>query len=129
MHALKQLLLRMANIETMVLSRRVAAMRKIADGEVLVLDWGLDAPSTKGALAALAANGVEGRVLAVLRPEDEAIWKSLRNLGDVHVCGINELNAYDVLVSDWVIFTPDTLPKDKPVTRGRATDSVAEEAS
>jgi hypothetical protein len=36
LHALKQLLLRMANIETMVLSRRVAAMRKIADGEVLV---------------------------------------------------------------------------------------------
>ena len=75
-------------------------------------------PSTKGAIAALAANGVEGKVLAVLRPEDEAIWKSLRNLDHVHICGEGELNAYDVLVSDWVVFTPDTLPADRPVTRG-----------
>src|SRR3546814_14762357 len=52
--------------------------------------------------------------------EDEVVWKSLRNLGDVHVCSLNELNAYDVLVSDWVVFTPDTLPIDKPVTRGGA---------
>jgi len=85
---------------------------------VLVLDWGLEAPSTKGAIAALAANGVEGRVLAVLRPEDTAVWKSLRNLDNVHICGIGELNAYDVLVSDWIVFTPDTLPVDRPVTRG-----------
>jgi large subunit ribosomal protein L4 len=100
------------------LALKSALSDRAASGRVLVLDWGLDNPSTKGALAALAANGVEGRVLAVLRPEDEAIWKSLRNLGHVHICGAGELNAYDVLVSDWVIFTPDTLPVDKPVTRG-----------
>ena len=94
-------------------------------GETLVLDWGLDAPSTKGAIAALAANGVEGRVLAVLRPEDHAIWKSLRNLDHIHICGIGELNAYDVLVSDWVVFTPDTLPVDRPVTRGTHTTEEA----
>ena len=38
----------------------------------------------------------------------------------VHICDIDELNAYDVLVSDWLVFTPDTLPVDKPVTRGQA---------
>ena len=54
----------------------------------------------------------------MLRPEDEVVWKSLRNLGHVHICGVGELNAYDVLVADWVIFTPDTLPTDTPVTRG-----------
>jgi large subunit ribosomal protein L4 len=98
---------------------------------IIVLDWGLEAPSTKGAIAALAANGVEGRVLAVLRPEDTAVWKSLRNLGNVHICGIGELNAYDVLVSDWIVFTPDTLPVDRPVTRGgHAVDTtVPEEAA
>ena len=37
---------------------------------------------------------------------------------NVHICGAGELNAYDVLVSDWLIFTPDTLPVDKPVSRG-----------
>src|SRR5688572_14009314 len=113
------------------LALKSALSDRATSGRVVVLDWGLDAPSTKGALAALAANGVEGRVLAVLRPEDEAVWKSLRNLGDVHVCGAGELNAYDVLVSDWVVFTPDTLPVDKPVTRGgHGPDTpVTEEAS
>src|SRR3546814_2846214 len=76
---------------------------RAANDRVIVLDWGLDAPSTKGAIAALAANGVTGRALVVLRQEDEVVWKSLRNLGDVHVCSLNELNAYDVLVSDWVV--------------------------
>ena len=54
------------------------------------------------------------------------VWKSFRNLDHVHICGEGELNAYDVLVSDWVVFTPDTLPVDRPVTRG---DHVTEEAS
>jgi large subunit ribosomal protein L4 len=108
------------------LALRSALSDRAATGRVLVLEWGLDAPSTKGAIAALAANGVEGKVLVVLRPEDEAVWKSLRNLPDVHVCGELELNAYDVLVSDWVIFTPDTLPVDRPVTRGQ---HATEEAS
>jgi large subunit ribosomal protein L4 len=100
------------------LALKSALSDRAASGRVLVIDWGLDAPSTKGALAALTANGVEGRVLAVLRPEDDVVWKSLRNLEDVHVCGAAELNAYDVLVSDWIVFTPHTLPVDRPVTRG-----------
>ena len=112
------------------LALKSALSDRAATGRVLVLDWGLDAPSTKGAIAALAANGVEGRVLAVLRPEDAAIWKSLRNLDHVHICSVGELNAYDVLVSDWVVFTPDTLPVDRPVTRGGHTEAAAtEEAS
>ncbi len=109
------------------LALKSALSDRAASGRVLVIDWGLEAPSTKGALAALRANGVEGRVLVVLRPDDDAVWKSLRNLGDhVHVCGAGELNAYDVLVSDWVVFTPDTLPVDRPVTRG---SHATEEAS
>ncbi len=115
------------------LALRSALSDRFASGRVVVLDWGIDAPSTKSAVTALAANGVEGRVLVVLRPgDDNAVWKSLRNLADVHVCGVQELNAYDVLVSDWVVFTPDTLPVDKPVTRGNGPAEPApanEEAS
>ena len=108
------------------LALKGALSDRLASGRVLVIDWDLDAPSTKAALAILTANGAaDGRVLAVLRAEDTAVWKSLRNLGNVHICDINELNAYDVLVSDWLLFTPDTLPVDKPVTRGRtATEEV-----
>jgi large subunit ribosomal protein L4 len=107
------------------LALKSALSDRAASGRVLVLDWGLDAPSTKGAIAALAANGVTGRALVVLRPEDETVWKSLRNLDNVHICGTGELNAYDVLVSDWVVFTPDTLPVDRPVSRGGALPDTA----
>ena len=69
--------------------------------------WGIDSPSTKGAVDVLGKLGVDGRVLVVLgRDEgDVAVWKSLRNLQNVHVLSSGELNAYDVLVSDWVVFT------------------------
>jgi large subunit ribosomal protein L4 len=108
------------------LALKSALSDRLAAERILVIDWDLEAPSTKAALAILEANEVSGRILAVLRPEDEAVWKSLRNLPDVHVCGIAELNAYDVLVSNWLLFTPDTLPVDKPVTRGaHAPEEVA----
>jgi large subunit ribosomal protein L4 len=84
-----------------------------ADGKVLVLDgWGIDTPSTKAAREVLGKLGVDGRVLVVLTRDeaDVAVWKSLRNLQDVHVLTAGELNAYDVLVSDWVIFTEASLP-------------------
>jgi large subunit ribosomal protein L4 len=84
-----------------------------ADGKVMVLDgWGIDAPSTKAAREVLGKLGVDGRVLVVLTRDeaDVAVWKSLRNLQDVHVLTAGELNAYDVLVSDWVIFTQASLP-------------------
>jgi large subunit ribosomal protein L4 len=111
------------------LALRSALSDRFATGRILVIDWDIEAPSTKAALKVLEANGVTGRVLAVLRGEDTAVWKSLRNLGNVHLCEAGELNAYDVLVADWVIFTPDTLPVDKPVTRGgSAAPTTAEEA-
>jgi large subunit ribosomal protein L4 len=72
--------------------------------------WGWDAPSTKSAIAALAALGVDGKVMVVLRREDEAVWKSFRNLGNVHVIDVGEMNTYDVLANDWVVFTTATLP-------------------
>jgi large subunit ribosomal protein L4 len=84
-----------------------------ADGKVKVIDgWGIDAPSTKAAVEVLGSLGVDGRVLVVLTRDeaDIATWKSLRNLGHVHVLNVEELNAYDVLVSDWVVFTQDSLP-------------------
>ena len=90
-----------------------------ADGKVVVLDgWGIDEPSTKAALKVLGTVGTEGRVLVVLTRDeaDVAIWKSLRNVPEVHVLTVGELNAYDVLVSDWVIFTKDSLPATKAAT-------------
>jgi large subunit ribosomal protein L4 len=95
-----------------------------ADGKVVVLDdWGIDAPSTRQAVEVLGKVGVDGRVLAVLTRDDEAVWKSLRNLPDVHVLTTDQLNAYDVLVSDYVVFTKDSLPQPK-ADKAEATDTT-----
>jgi large subunit ribosomal protein L4 len=77
---------------------------------VVVEDWGWNEPSTASAKAALASLGVEGRVLVVLGERDEAIWKSFRNLPEIHCLQARELNTYDVLVNDWIVFTSATLP-------------------
>jgi large subunit ribosomal protein L4 len=92
-----------------------------ADSKVVVIDdWGIDAPSTRQAVEVLGKVGVEGKVLAVLTRDDDAVWKSLRNLPDVHVLTTDQLNAYDVLVSDYVLFTKDSLPQPKDTSTDKA---------
>jgi len=44
-------------------------------------------------------------VLIVLQRDDEISYKSVRNLSTVHVLPYDQLNAYDVLVSDDIVFT------------------------
>ena len=84
---------------------------RASDGKVLVVDsWSFDTPSTKQAVGALAAIGATGKVLVVVGREDLATAKSFRNIPAVHVLTAGELNAYDVLCSDVVVFSKDTLP-------------------
>jgi large subunit ribosomal protein L4 len=93
------------------LALRSALSDRAADGKVVVVEsWNFDAPKTRDARIALAALGVSGRVLVVLDREEEAAAKSFRNLPKVHLILPSELNAYDVLCSDWVVFTRATLP-------------------
>ena len=62
-------------------------------------------PSTK-AVVGLLANIAEGRnVLVVLEREDDLSYKSVRNIQNLHVLPYDQLNAYDVLVSDDIVFT------------------------
>jgi large subunit ribosomal protein L4 len=98
------------------LALRSALSDRASDGKVLVVDsWNFDAPSTKAAKAALAALGTSGRVLVVLGGATDAIAaRSFRNLPEVHVISVGELNAYDVLVNDYVVFTQATLPSSTP---------------
>lgn len=93
------------------LALRSALSDRAAMGRVAVVDeWGLTAPKTKEAVAALAAIDVEGRVLLVIDHDDEVAAKSFRNLPNVAVIPAGELNTYDVLASDWVVFTLSSLP-------------------
>ena len=83
---------------------------------VFVVDaWSFERPSTKRAVELLSALGVgEGRTLIVLGADDEAAWKSFRNLQTVHPILERELNVYDVLAADAVVFSRATLPSSLP---------------
>jgi large subunit ribosomal protein L4 len=72
-----------------------------------------ETPKTKEAISSLSALGIEGKVLVVLGREDATALRSFRNLGNVKTIDAGEVNAYDVLDCDWILFTDDTLPKAK----------------
>ena len=107
------------------LALRSALSDRAADGKVKVVDFAWDTPKTAQAVAALADLGVAGKVLLVAPATDIAIWKSFRNLTGVHLLTPGELNAYDVLVADWIVFTPGSVPTDTPLSRGGATATPA----
>ena len=64
-----------------------------------------DAPGTKAAAVALARISSRPNVLLVLERADELTWKSVRNLSEVHALVVDQLNTYDVLCADDVVFT------------------------
>lgn len=88
-----------------------ALSERNSSGHIVVIEsWGLTAPSTKDALKALTALGVEGRVMVVVSPSEEVAIKSFRNVPEVQLTLVGELNAYDVLCNDWIVFSKDSLP-------------------
>lgn len=68
-----------------------------------------ETPSTKKALAALSTVSTARKILVVLQFGDEIGWKSLRNVPSVHLLWAGQLNTYDVLNSDDVVFTKAAL--------------------
>jgi large subunit ribosomal protein L4 len=92
-----------------------------------VTGFGVDgAPSTKTALATLAKLSERKHVLVVTERGDELTVKSLRNVEQVHLLVADQLNTYDVLVSDDVVFTQGALDAflAGPAT-GRSAKAVA----
>ncbi len=67
------------------------------------------APSTKAAAKFLATVATSKNVLVVTERNDELTTKSIRNLSNLHVISFDQLNAYDVLVSDDIVFTKAAL--------------------
>jgi len=109
------------------LALRSALSDRAADGKVVVVDeWGWDTPSTKAAKSAIAGLGIEGKILVVVGRDDAVAALSFRNLPDVHLISPAELNAYDVLCSDYVVFTEAVLPAAaEPSTAAKVADAVA----
>jgi large subunit ribosomal protein L4 len=136
------------------LALRSALSDRTSEGKVIVVDdWGISAPSTKLGVKLLISLGLrnipktttaaapaEGekrktnhggfarnpRVLVVLFRTEETVWKSLRNLGErVQVVLPEELNTYDVLLNDWIVFSQPSLE----ATIARLSDGASDEST
>lgn len=84
---------------------------RAAEGKIVVVDsWAFETPKTKDAIAVLQALGTAGRVLVVVAPDDGPTALSFRNVPEVQLITPGELNAYDVLCNDWIVFSGSTLP-------------------
>ena len=92
----------------MIAAALLGALSDRARGERLhIVDgFGIEgAPSTKAAAAVLTGLGAVKNVLVVIDRADDLSILSVRNLAYVHVLSFDQLNAYDVLVSDDIVFT------------------------
>jgi large subunit ribosomal protein L4 len=105
------------------LALKSALSDRAAESKIKVVDdWGIDEPKTKRGVEVLEGLGLRvageraPRVLLVLDRAEHAVWKSFRNLGErVQIVLPDELNAYDILVNDWIVFSKATL--DSTVAR------------
>jgi large subunit ribosomal protein L4 len=94
-----------------------------------------DKASTKAALAALRTVTQAAAVLVVAQRSDELTWLSLRNAPEVHLLAPEQLNTYDVLVNDDVVFTAAALeqflagPRSGASAKATATSTEAREAA
>ncbi len=87
-------------------------------------------PSTKSAVAALARITDRPRTLVVLERGDDVSWLSLRNVEAIHTLAVDQLNTYDVLLSDDVVFTRAALEAfvARPAAAKGTSAPVTEEA-
>ena len=108
---------------------RGALSDRARNGRIHVVDALVtgDVPSTKSALAALTGLAERRHFLVVLERADSLTWLSLRNVSAVHIVAVDQLNTYDVLASDDVVFTQGAY--DAFVNGTAAASTTDEEAS
>jgi len=94
-----------------------------------VIDSVTGAPSTKAALAAVRQFSDRRHLLVVISRSEDAAWRSLRNAENLHLLVPDQLNAYDLLKSDDVVFS-ETAINDflKARAAGKGVKSVARES-
>jgi large subunit ribosomal protein L4 len=103
---------------------------RASEGRVALIDeWSFAAPRTKDAVSALSALELTGRVLVVIGPDDGIADRSFANLQRIQTLQVSELNAYDILKSDWIVFTDATVPGETESAPATAAEAPARRAS
>ncbi len=113
---------------------RLALLSALSDraalSRVVVIDaWDFEVPKTKDAVTALEALGLDGKILVVLGPMDGVADRSFANLGSVQTLQESELNTFDILCNDWIVFTDATLPGETTTVEGSAEAAQAAAAA
>ena len=103
--------------------RSALSVRASADAIKIVDSFEWEGPKTKSAVALLEGMGIEGKTLFVLSASDRIARRSVRNLPGVNALTVGQLNTYDVLWADAVVFTTDTIG----MIGGGATYQVADD--
>jgi large subunit ribosomal protein L4 len=99
---------------------RCALADKANDGQVFILD-SFTETKTKAAAQALAAAGIDGKVLVILDPADEGsrtVDRAFRNLGKAAFSLVGSLSTYDVLVADSIVFTSSAFDRFTGTDKG-----------
>jgi large subunit ribosomal protein L4 len=113
---------------------RSALSDRARNGRIHVVDSLVtgDKPSTKAALGALSGLTERAKYLVVLERTDSLTWLSLRNAPEVHIVAVDQLNTYDVLASDDVVFTKGSydafVGTAAPATTATTAEPVRESA-
>ena len=106
-----KLLMHWQRVDLIRLALASALSDRVQSDRLLVVDeWAFDAPKTKDALAVMQALDLSGRVVIVVGENDDTAGRSFRNIPGVQLLSQGELNAYDILCSDWLVFSKATLP-------------------
>ena len=101
---------------------------RASENNVLVVEgWSFENPKTKDAKNALNSIGAEGKVLLVVDDADINAWKSFRNLNNTHVISPTQLNVFDVLSHDMVVFTKENLPTSSADSKSQSVSSIEDQ--
>jgi len=98
---------------------RSALSDRAREGRITIVDrFAFDQPKTQDAVKVLEALGVTGKSLVVIEGVDMTVGKSFRNIPSAHVITVDQLNTYDILNADWIVFTQEALDRaGKPSAR------------
>jgi len=107
---------------------RGALSDRARNGRIHVVDSFVtaDKPSTRSALSTLAGLSDRVKFLVVLERTDSLTWLSLRNAGEVHIVAVDQLNTYDVLASDDIVFTRSAYDAFVGTSKGSAPAATSE---
>ena len=112
---------------------------RAADDKVRIVDeWGFSEPKTKAAFELLSQIDVYGRILVVVDRDDVVTQKSFRNLVGIDMISPDQLNTFDVLVNDFIVFSKATFeatcearpaPAERKAARIAAMSAAADDAA